>query len=358
MNNKVVITGGHPTPAEAVIEEITKEGDWQIFYFGRRHAQEGQKDLSFEHQQITKMENVTFVHINTGRLQRRLTRRTIPSLMKVPPGLTVSFAQLLKIKPKLIIGFGGYLSTPVILAGYLLGIPSISHEQTRTLGLGNRLNWPWIKKLAVSFPELVKSNKTVLTGNPISQSAFNPQVPSDWPIKIFVEKSKKPILFVTGGGTGSQIINQVVGLALPELRKQFTIVHQTGTNLFSAHQTDDYLPVDFIDSRYFGWLMQHSTLMISRSGANTVWKMASLKIPGILIPLPKTAGNEAIKNALFLESLGLGKIVHQEKLSTESLLSAIEQFKPQFGQYPDWWSKTNPTKAAKKVWQLAKEQIK
>ena len=132
---KVVIVGGHLAPALSVIEVLPK--DTEILFIGRKYALEGDNALSLEYKTITSM-NISFVGLNTGRLQRKLTKFTFFSLMKLPFGIIKSFLILLKFKPDVVVGFGGYVSIPVAFCAYLLRIPIVIHEQTMEAGLANK----------------------------------------------------------------------------------------------------------------------------------------------------------------------------------------------------------------------------
>jgi len=356
---KVVITGGHLTPALALIEEVRRE-NWEAYYFGIRYPLENIKKESFEYHLINQRKDISFVNITTGRLQRRFTKRTIVSLLKIPWGIFQSFYWLMRIKPKLIISFGGYLSTPVVISGWLLGIPSISHEQTTSLGLANKINALFSKKVALSFPstlESVKKSKRVLTGNPIDSQVLQGEAKKSI-LKKYLEKNKKPLLFIHGGKTGSQIINRNIKKSLKELKNTFRIVHQFGLDPnYEEKKGKDYLAVQFIDNKEFGWLLKKSDLVVTRSGANIVTYLAVTKTKAVLIPIPWSSGNEQKKNALFLEEIGLGRIIEQKNLTPKKLVKTIRQFhKAKIRlNYPNWFKENPPEQAAKKIWKLAKE---
>src|SRR3990167_6307734 len=133
---KIVIACGHLTPALSVIEELPKEAE--VIYIGRKYALEGDKAVSLEYETIKKKE-IPFIAVKTGRIQRKLTKHTIPSLLKIPYGLIQSIAVLQKIKPDVVIGFGGYVSFPVLLSARILKIPIVIHEQTLEAGITNKL---------------------------------------------------------------------------------------------------------------------------------------------------------------------------------------------------------------------------
>ena len=117
MKKRVVITGGHLTPALAVIEELQKRQDWEIYFVGRRYAMEGDKTPAVEAEIIHK-KGIFFQAIEAGRWQRRFTRYTLQSLLKVQRGFWQAWRFLRKVKPRIILSFGSYVSVPVVVAGW------------------------------------------------------------------------------------------------------------------------------------------------------------------------------------------------------------------------------------------------
>ncbi len=178
MNNmKVVICGGHVTCALAVIEELKKHPRMEIFFLGRLHPMEGDSSLGLEYQLISAA-GIPFYPLITGRLQRKFTRYTIPSLFKIPIGFFQALFLLLKIKPDVICSFGSYLAVPPVLVGWFLQIPIITHEQTTVSGLSNKIIAKFAKIIAVSWPSSLSHfppNKVILTGNPIRKEILHPQ---------------------------------------------------------------------------------------------------------------------------------------------------------------------------------------
>ena len=144
---RIVIVGGHLSPALAVIEKLKAE---EVFYIGRKHAFEGDKAISAEYQEVEKL-NIPFFTLNTGRLQRKFSKHTMPSLIKIPFGFVRSFAILKKIRPDVVLGFGSYMFLPVALASKLLNIPVIVHEQTLEAGVTNKLVAKFAKKVCISW---------------------------------------------------------------------------------------------------------------------------------------------------------------------------------------------------------------
>jgi UDP-N-acetylglucosamine--N-acetylmuramyl-(pentapeptide) pyrophosphoryl-undecaprenol N-acetylglucosamine transferase len=337
---KIVITGGHLTPAHALINELKKRGGWQIYYLGRKYSFEGKKILSAEFRIIPSL-GVKFISITTGRLQRKFTRYTIFSLLKIPFGFIQSFYYLFKIKPDVICSFGGYVSVPIVIAGFILRIPILTHEQTVVFGLSSKINSFFASKIAVSFPESLKyfpKDKVVLTGNPIREEVFKIKKPS------FLSPSfSKPFIYVTGGNQGSQTINRAILEILKRLLKQCSVIHQCGnldyefvrksTLNLDRRLRSRYFLIPFVGPEDIGWILNNADLVVSRAGANIICELAALGKPALLIPIPWTYQDEQTKNALFLSKTGLAEILPEKELTGDSLFLKITEMLGSLSKY-------------------------
>ena len=314
---KVAICGGHLSPALALIEELKKKKDVEVIFFGRKYSTEGSENLSAEYKTVKNLD-IKFYPIIAGRLQRKFTRHTIGALLKIPIGFVQSFAYLIRIRPSLVISFGGYLSLPIVFSAWLLGIKSISHEQSVKLGLANKINSAFSKKAYLSWPQTtnnLKSDKYKVIGNLTRQSIFK-KAAKDTKIQKFLNSSDK-LIFVTGGNQGSHFINNLIFVITPQL-SSYQIIHQVGTanfkgDLDKAKKTKraNYLSLDYISGDNIGAIFNRADLIISRSGANTVWDLAILAKVAILIPLPISAGGEQKANAKILDKAGSSVILDQ-----------------------------------------------
>ncbi|MBI3985180.1 MAG: UDP-N-acetylglucosamine--N-acetylmuramyl-(pentapeptide) pyrophosphoryl-undecaprenol N-acetylglucosamine transferase [Candidatus Levybacteria bacterium] len=328
---KILIIGGHLSPALSVIENLK---DDEVFYVGRKYSMEADSAVSLEYQIINDL-NIPFFELNTGRLQRAFTRHTISSLTKIPIGLSQAVLLLKKIKPDVVLGFGGYVSVPVVMASYLLRIPSVIHEQTLEAGLANKMVSLFAKKICISFgssQSFFPKGKTVLTGLPLKKEVIEVK-------KEESEKNKVPILYITGGSQGSHVINSLVLESLGKLLDTFRIVHQTGDSIefndfenlqnlkkvLPKEKALRYLPKKFLDPMESAKIMRSSDIVVSRSGINTVCELIFLEKPSLLIPLSFSQRNEQLKNAKFIESLGLSKVYEQNSLTSQTFVSALNE---------------------------------
>jgi UDP-N-acetylglucosamine--N-acetylmuramyl-(pentapeptide) pyrophosphoryl-undecaprenol N-acetylglucosamine transferase len=217
---KIVITGGHLTPALATIDELKKEEDVEIIFIGRSRATEGDKAPSAESVVIPNI-GIKFYAINAGRLQRKLTKYTLWSLGKIPIGVIQSLGILSRERPAAVLSFGSYVAAPVVLAAWVLGIPVITHEQTLKGGLSNRFISLFAKKIALAWEhsrEFFPKEKVIVVGNPIRKELLS----------LEKKRVSRPVVYITGGNQGAHSINDMVSDILPELLKNYEVIHQTG----------------------------------------------------------------------------------------------------------------------------------
>ncbi len=246
---KIVITGGHGgTTALATVQKIQDlKLDWEIHWIGVRHSMEGSRAKTLEFKLFPGM-GVTCHTIKTGRLQRKFTSRTIPSLFKLPFGTFQSFYLLAKIRPEIVLSYGGFAAFPVVIAAFFLKIPIIIHEQTAAVGLANKFSVPFAKAIAISRKEssnYFPPQKTVLVGNPVSKDITS--------ISPKTKIGNPPVILIMGGSRGSQIINQAVTGILPKLLSQFEVIHLTGESAPKNLTHNRYKVFDFVEYKNILW---------------------------------------------------------------------------------------------------------
>lgn len=360
----IIICGGHLSPALAVICEIQKEKKYKIYYVGRKIALEGDRAFSLEYQTAISY-NIPFIELNPARLQRKFTVYTLSSLLRFPMSIIQSLLILIRVKPKLVLSFGGYVALPISLAASMLDISVITHEQTHVMGLTNRIISRIAREVCVSWHDTAKipsGVKVEMTGLPLKfsndinchNSFIDKSVNSSKSMhNINKEKQslrfgdeKLPFLFITGGSLGSRSVNNMIEPVLAELLKNFRILHQTG----AADNSKDFEILDRLNSRLPNYLrnnyrvikhaypfeieniLSYSDLVLGRSGANTTAEVQYFAIPAVFIPLPWAADNEQQCNAEYLKNLGMAEIVEQNNTS-EYMLGVIMKIKNNYKFY-------------------------
>jgi UDP-N-acetylglucosamine--N-acetylmuramyl-(pentapeptide) pyrophosphoryl-undecaprenol N-acetylglucosamine transferase len=330
---KILLTGGHAgTTAIAVVEELFRRKDKKmfsdIFWIGPKSAFEGKKVKSIESESFEVL-GIKSHTIISGKLQTKFTRYTIPSIAKIPLGFLHAFYLLFKIKPDIILSFGGFSAFPVITIGKLFGIPIVIHDQTAAAGRSNRWGAIFADRIAISREQsrnYFNNKKVVLTGNPIMTQIAEIGAPE----KI----GNPPTLFVLGGSRGSITINNNVKSILDDLLKEYTVIHQVGELAYNEFDSikkslpkklsNNYYIYSRIDPMMIDNVYHQSDIIVGRSGANTVSEIIAIKRPSIFIPLPYTYLDEQTKNAKVAVDIGLSKIIDQENLTPELLLKEIK----------------------------------
>jgi UDP-N-acetylglucosamine--N-acetylmuramyl-(pentapeptide) pyrophosphoryl-undecaprenol N-acetylglucosamine transferase len=330
---KLFITGGHLTPALATIEEIQKRKlPYEIVFIGRRKALEGVAGIAHEEEIVTSR-GIRFRPIVAGRLQRLLHIHTITSLAKIPIGFFQALYYCLSERPYAVFSFGGYVALPVVVCAAFLKIPIITHEQTSVPGLANKIIAKFAKTICVTF-ELTKKDfpkhNVVVTGLPVRAELFSPPAKPTFT----ASESTRPLIYITGGSTGSESLNTLLFPLISEFTKKFAVIHQTGQlSLEQARAVQQALPTKnrdrYVIQDYFGigdlsWILQKAAFVVGRSGANTVMEMAMLGKVGLFVPLPWSGGGEQMKNAQWLADAGSAKVIQQKEATPAKILRIVE----------------------------------
>jgi UDP-N-acetylglucosamine--N-acetylmuramyl-(pentapeptide) pyrophosphoryl-undecaprenol N-acetylglucosamine transferase len=320
----IVFTGGHHNSALQVAKALKNKG-YQIYWFGHKHTMAKDKSISAEYLQIKK-HKLAFYNIKTGKFYRNFN---LLNWFKIGYGFFQSLFLLVKIKPKLIVSFGGYLAVPVVLAGFCLRIPAVTHEQTTKTGLANQFLKLFVKQVYLthysSLPFFPKQ-KSKVVGLPLPKNIRQFKVK-----KVF--NNSLPTLFIIGGKQGSYEINKTMEKILSQLLLSVNVIHQSGRNKrtgdydrlkrFKAELNNDLksrylLKPYFFEKEMINCLLA-ADLVISRAGAHITYELQALAKPAILIPIPWSYNNEQYENALILKKLGMAKIINQNNLTAKSL---------------------------------------
>lgn len=341
-NPTILITGGHLTPALAVMDEIAvMHKSWRIVFVGREYTLEGTRVPS-EEKRVVSRRGVEFIALSTGRLMREVSLRALLSLLKVPLAIAASFGILAATRPVLVLSFGGYVALPVVVAAWARGISVLTHEQTQGAGLANKVIARLSRKICVSFEEtlsLFPPKKAVVTGLPLRRSLFTKPKGTALPLP----QNPGTLLYITGGTTGAASLNAIVYKALGKLLAQGTVIHQVGRySLDEAVAVRTALPspvrrryivAPYLDDSEYVWVLHHADLVIGRGGANTVAELAALGNVAILVPLPWSAGGEQEKNAQWLAANGGAIVASQKELNAEKLLSLVSEVMRNYKRY-------------------------
>ena len=336
-------SGGHVSPALAVaqrIKEISPEAE--LLYVGGNMTMEGSAGESLE-ARLVRPTGIPLKIIHVGKLKRGgFSISTITRLWGFFPGLFEAWHTVRKFMPNVIFSSGGYVSLPVVIAGWVMRVPIVIHEQTAAVGLANSIAGKLATKVAITFPQSARyfaKNKTVVTGNPIQPAILNPDPDQGRRSELgqWLASGDEPLLYVTGGGLGSHVINMAILEILPQLLSDYRVVHQCGAHagyndIAHLKRAVEMLPEE-ISRRYYvaphlspievGWLYTTVQLVVARAGANTVLELAAKGLAAIFIPIPWVTHDEQTKNASVLVEAGTASILPEKELNGRRLLSEI-----------------------------------
>lgn len=346
---KVCISGGHLTPALAVIDHAKTHAQTDTFvFFGRLYSQPKLKQRSWEKQEVTKR-GVTFVPYSAPKLDGQPFWRLPLVGVEMAHAVVQAYSLLRKHKPDLFLSFGGFLAVPLAIAARLRGIPVITHEQTRVVGVANAFVGKLAQAVAVSFPESTKyfaKHKVQLTGNPLRGQLL--EASSHKPSWLPSTLSPKPLLYITGGNQGSQCINVLVQEGIEEILADWWVIHQCGSPTTvmnykkSLEKTQsrlpstlkpDYIVREWVTEEELGWIYAHADGALARSGANTVTECMAVGLPAVFIPLPQAHQDEQLLNAQAMADNQAAIILLQKDASVSTLLETLRQLKRKLRSY-------------------------
>lgn len=311
-------TGGHMFPAFALARELQSRGDSVVLFTDAR----GEKYRD-------QYPDIPFYVVRAETLRSGLLSK-MRLAIDLAVGIGRAFVLLRKLKPKAVVGFGGYPSFPAVIAAQAQAIPTVIHEQNAVLGKANQILGASAKRIALSLPELAAipygwRNRVVVTGNPVRADI------------AAVKSYKKPDdvfnILVLGGSQGATVFSKAVPEAigmLPEaLRKKISIVQQCrAADIAEAKHAYDVLGINarletFI--RDVPEQLEKCHLLIARSGASTVTEAAVAGRPAIFVPYPHHKDHQQLRNANVLVKAGAAEVMDEKTMTSGDLAKALER---------------------------------
>ncbi|HEX9096506.1 MAG TPA: undecaprenyldiphospho-muramoylpentapeptide beta-N-acetylglucosaminyltransferase [Candidatus Dormibacteraeota bacterium] len=312
-------TGGHLFPAIAVAQALSRNAsDVPLLYVGRRGGIEEQVVPGYG----IPMETIVAAKLDMEQLWRNWS---VPFV--APRALAQASGIVRRFRPDVVLGTGGYVSAPVVLAAAARRVPIVLQEQNALPGRTTRWLSRVARVVATAYPETGRylHAKSVVTGTPVREVFRKPR--TDFP-------ARPQRLLVLGGSQGAHRINQAVLSAVGDLnlitRTELEVWHQTGDNDYrwieSAHRAleggvrERYHPFAF--SNDLPGLVYRADLVLSRAGAGTLSEVSATGVPMLLIPGPFAGGHQRL-NAEPFEREGAAVVIPNEACDGPHLLEAI-----------------------------------
>ncbi len=317
-------TAGHTSPAVAVIEELqSRDPRLVLQWVGRKGAVE---------ERVAQQHSIPFRALPVSGWPRRGVFKRLWVAMQLAVAIVMALVYLRRFRPQAVLAVGGYVSVPLTLVAQRLGIPTVLHEQNRSMGLANRLLAKNASRILLSFDEtsgaFPKANAR-LTGNPVRKDFHNPPSKTEARERLQLDPNV-PVVVVTGGSQGAQTINRALETVLQSLspgQAQFIwLAGRAGAE--AARAIAENSPADvrvhaFVDN--MAEVCAASDLLISRAGASSTAEIGILGRPSILIPYPAATDNHQEHNARAMESAGAAVVILDSECTGERLLKSVEE---------------------------------
>ncbi len=330
-------SGGHFYPLIAVaeaLEDIAHEKkliEPRLFYIGPAPFD---KAVLLEHE-------ITYVPGAAGKVRRYRSILNVFDIFKTAWGILTSILQLYRLYPDVVFSTGGYAAFPTLWAARILTIPVVIYDADAKPGRVSLWSARFARWIAVAHPDAATAfpqqyvQKIARTGHPIRKELETPA--KEGGNEFLKLDATVPTIFVMGGSSGAQTINETTLSALPALLEHYNIVHQVGTT--NVDEVNQIAGVVLKDSRYahryrsFGLLNALAmrmtsgvtSLVVSRAGSGTIFEIASWGIPAILIPIPTEISHDQTENAFSYARAGAATVLEQHNLTPHLLVAEIDR---------------------------------
>ncbi|WP_127160222.1 undecaprenyldiphospho-muramoylpentapeptide beta-N-acetylglucosaminyltransferase [Veillonella sp. VA137] len=321
-------TGGHIYPALTIYKTLETMVDANFLYVGTERGLESR---------IVPKEGIPFTTLPVQGLQRKLSLDTLVTAGKTLSSLWKANRLLSDFKPDIVIGTGGYVCGPLLLAAALRGIPTLIQEQNVVPGITNKILSRFVDVVAVGYEEAIphfpSAKKVIYTGNPVRPSVMTAN--REEARAYFGLQDDQTAILVAGGSRGARSINTAMQAVHEHYkgREDIKIIHATGTDEYSRvceslgiQEGDVYSStshiVPYLDN--MDMAMAASDMAIFRSGAIGLAELAVRGIPSILIPYPYAAADHQTFNAKAFVDAGASTMIVDKELNGTRLLQAVD----------------------------------
>ncbi len=354
------LSGGPVTPLIAISQEWQKHDE---------HIMPVLVDLKKSASAIfAKDRKIQFHSIITGKLRRYWAWQNFFAPILLLIGLIQSILLLKKYKPIAVLGAGGFVQIPLIIAAWILRIPRFIHQQDVKPTLSNQICSMFANLVTTTFEfsirdflqgtglghKYITTDKVIWTGNPMVIPET--KTTKKEALEEFKLHEKLPVLLVMGGGTGSQALNTLIIQSLPELTKVVQVIHSTGRDKHEQRSHDNYRSYSFIENTDAAY--KAADIVVSRAGIATLTELAMHKKASIIVPMPDSHQEY---NAGLLYQTKSAIVLDQTELTVELLIKTIRKilFDVDFQkQMTDNFQLLFPPHAANKIYKLISDYIK
>ncbi len=327
-------TGGDFYPIIAVVQRVNQIIDHEniigakLYFFSNDPYD---KEALFE-------SGLIYEEIFSGKRYSSFSVKNFANIFKVILGVIGAIFKLFIIYPDVVFSKGGPAAYPTVFAARILRIPVVVLESNLIPEKVNRWSGGFAKKVAVSFDETAEffpKKKVAWVGHPIRMELEHPTVKAE-ALKFFKLESNLPVLLVIGGTEGSELINNIVLDALPDLLKKYQIIHQTGVmdykgtlgrvDILLENNQDRvrYMPFAFLNPLQMKMAAGSASVVISRA-SSVIFEIASWGLPSIIVPITDDKSDQQMKNAFTYARAGACIVVEEMNMKANILIEEIDR---------------------------------
>lgn len=307
-------TGGHIFPGLAVAQALREQG-WRVHWLGAPGSMEARLVPTYGF----ALETIDFGGVRGKGLA---TLALLP--LRLLKAFWQSLAVVRRVKPDVLVGFGGYITFPGGMMGVLAGKKLVLHEQNSVAGAANKVLAGIADRVFTAFPHALK--KSTWVGNPLREDFLHQPDPA----QRFAGRSGPLKVLVVGGSLGAKALNDIVpqALALIPAEVRPEVVHQSGAKQIDALRANYEAAgvqaelVPFIDN--MAQAFADADLVICRAGASTVTEIAAVGAAAIYVPFPHAVDDHQTHNARFLVDAGGGWLIQQHALNAQKLAEMLQ----------------------------------
>lgn len=327
-------TAGHINPAVAVagkLKEIAEPCD--VLFIGA----ESNMEMELVPREGYEIRPIRITNLSRGR-DLEAVKHNIDTVKNVLLSTRAAKKIIRGFQPDVVVGTGGYVCYPVLVAAHELGIPTVIHESNAAPGLTTKLLTHTVDKILVGVEDCrdqyPDSSKVTFTGTPV-RGAFSADTRESARKILGIAEDEKLVLSVWGS-LGAGRMNEIVLKMIPEVcrSRAFRLVHATGAGYYEdfskrlAEQSPEELPGSVEIKPYLHEMACYMTaadLIICRAGASTLSELTYMGKPAILVPSPNVTNNHQEKNARVLERAGGARVLTEDGLTENVLYNEIER---------------------------------
>jgi UDP-N-acetylglucosamine--N-acetylmuramyl-(pentapeptide) pyrophosphoryl-undecaprenol N-acetylglucosamine transferase len=316
-------TGGHMFPAEALAHALLARGLAVDLATDERGGGFGDR-----------LPEVRVHRIASGGVAGKGAVARLRNVLRLGWGFLQSRSLLRRLRPAVVVGFGGYPSIPPLAAAQRSNVPTLLHEQNAVMGRANRFLAKSADRLALSFDQVqfadvVPAGRRTITGNPV-----RPEISSIADAPYVAPRAAEPVrLFVMGGSLGARVfgkaVPEAVALLHRDLRRRLAIAQQARAEDM-AQVGEAYRALDLaVELKPFfedvPQRLRQAHLLITRAGASTLAELTAAGRPAVLVPLPNSIDDHQVANARALDTVGGGWLLPESTLSPSVLAKILEE---------------------------------